>query len=64
MEKQCRDVSPEVKEKLPSVGGHRSGVRVEPRGPGPFICRLGLTRHTDYSQHRALGVGLSDVMFR
>lgn len=29
MEKQCKNVSPEVKDKLTSVGGHRSEVCVE-----------------------------------
>lgn len=45
-------------------GGHRSGVRVEPGGPGPLICSQGLTRHTDYSQQWPGGAVLSDVMFR
>lgn len=64
MEEQQIHVSPEAKEKLTSVGGFRSEVRVESGGPGPLICRPGLTRHKDYSQQRPEGVGLRDVMFR
>lgn len=64
VEEQRINVSPEAKEKLTSVGGHRSEIRVEARGTGPLICRPGLTRHKDYSQQRPGGVGLSDVMFR